>query len=312
MAKTRSVPTKYPDGMAIELRLMRYVVTVADEDSFSRAAQRLHMAQPPLSRQIRDLERSLGVDLFQRRPTRLTEAGRVFVNEARRLLAQADELAERTRLAGRGLTGTLRLGYDLGAAYDTAPLLIDQLRGEHPGLHIEEQEAWPPQLERLLGDDAVDVIICPNVAARPDFERELLRREPMVAMLDAGHPLASRDGLRLAELRGSALRFHPRHLAPAKYDFVVAAVHSTGERFSAVPTPTGGFRRMAFDPDSFGIALESMRAHLPATVACVPFLDPLPMADMELLWRGDRAAPRIRAVVETARKLTRCENWASR
>jgi DNA-binding transcriptional LysR family regulator len=96
VAKTGSVSTKYPDGMAIDLRLMRYVVTVADEDSFSRAAQRLHMAQPPLSRQIRDLERSLGVDLFQRRPTRLTEAGRVFVSEARRLLAQADELAERT------------------------------------------------------------------------------------------------------------------------------------------------------------------------------------------------------------------------
>lgn len=298
--------------MLIDLRLMRYVVTVGDEGSFSRAAQRLHMAQPPLSRQIRELERGLGVELFQRRPTRLTGAGRVFVTEARRLLAQADELAERTRLAGRGLIGTVRLGHDLGSAYDTVPRLIEQLRSEHPELHIEGQEAWPPQLERLLADDAVDVIICPCAAGRPGFERVLLRREPMVAMLGAGHPLASRDGLRVSELRGFKLRFHPRHLAPASYDFVIAALRSTGEKFSVAPTPGGGLRRVALGPGSFSVALESMRAHLPSTVACVPFLDPLPAVDMELLWRRDRAAPHIDTVVDTARKLTRRDNWAPR
>jgi len=172
------------------------------------------------------------------------------------------------------------------------------------------EAAWPPQLERLLADDAVDVIICPDVAGRPDFGRELLRSEPMVAMLDAGHPLASRAGIHLAELRGATLRFHPRHLAPAKHDFVVNALRSTGEMFPVAPTPAGGLRRLVFGPDSFGVALESMRGYLPATVSCVPFLDPLPAADMELLWRRDRTAPRIQVIIETARKLAARENWA--
>ena len=97
--------------MPIDLRLMRYAIAVAEEESFQRAAARLHMAQPPLSRQIRQLERELGVALFRRRPTRLTDAGRVFVREARDILAATEGAVARTRAAAGALERVVRVGY---------------------------------------------------------------------------------------------------------------------------------------------------------------------------------------------------------
>lgn len=296
--------------MSVDLRLMRYVVTVADEGGFEAAARRLHMAQPPLSRQIRELERTLGVDLFHRRPTRVTAAGQIFVAEAKSILAQADGLVARTQAAGRGLAGTIRLGYDIGAAYDTVPRLLAQLRTDHPGLTVEGHEELPPRLERLLAAAEVDAIIdCPLDAAPPGVERQLLRRDRLAATLDAGHPLASRDGINLADLRGATFVFHPRHIAPARYDFVVAAVHSTGEAFTVAPDLLGGLRRISLDANSFTVVLESMRAHLPSNVTCVTFLDPLPAVNVELRWRSGKVGPHIEVLAETAGKLALRENW---
>lgn len=296
--------------MAVDLRIMRYVVAVADEGGFEAAARRLHMAQPPLSRQIRDLERKLGVELFHRRPTRLTEVGRMFVAEARSVLAQADDLVERTKAAGRGLAGTIRLGYDIGAAYDTVPRLLAQLRSDHPGLTIEGHEELRLRLGSMLAAREVDAIIgARDKAAVPGAERQLLRRERLVCLLDARHPLAGRDGIGLADLRGGTLVFHPRHVAPARYDFVVAAVHSTGESFTVAPHLTGGLRRLSLDATSFSVVLESMREHLPANVTCVAFLDPLPAVSVELQWRPGAANSPTEVLAETAAKLALRENW---
>ena len=121
--------------MAIDLRLMRYVIAVAEEGGFQRAADRLLMAQPPLSRQIRDLERELGVTLFERRPVvRLTAAGRVFVESARTILAESDRLVERTVLASRGEYGTIRVGYIYSAVFETLPQLVAAMSRSHPGV----------------------------------------------------------------------------------------------------------------------------------------------------------------------------------
>src|SRR3954471_23129795 len=121
-------------GVVVELRLMRYVVAVADEGGFQRAAERRHMAQPPLSRQIRGLERELGVRLFDRRPTRLTEPGRVFVESARKVLTDAEEVVAATRAAARGERGSVRLGYVPSIAYDVLPRLLTAMRDRRPGI----------------------------------------------------------------------------------------------------------------------------------------------------------------------------------
>src|SRR3954469_19198405 len=189
-------------GVVVELRLMRYVVAVADEGGFQRAAERLHMAQPPLSRQIRGLARELGVRLFDRRPTRLTEPGRVFVESARKVLADADGLVEATRRAGRGETGGVRLGYVPSAAHEPLPRLLAAMAEERPGVRVDVREAWSAELDLALREERVDVGLARGLSGRDGDARETLGSEPLVVVLGERHPLAGRDEVHLRDLRG--------------------------------------------------------------------------------------------------------------
>src|SRR5262245_37517241 len=129
--------------MPVNLRVLRYVVAVADEGTFQRAAERLHMAQPPLSRQIGGLERELGVVLFERNPTRPTAAGAAFVARARRVLAAADQLVrDVTAAPGPPVLGDVRLGYLPATGLDTIPVLADAVRRRHPGIALDAFDKW--------------------------------------------------------------------------------------------------------------------------------------------------------------------------
>jgi DNA-binding transcriptional LysR family regulator len=157
--------------MSIDLRLMRYVVAVADEGGFQRAADRLHVAQPALSRQVGTLERALGVTLFTRRPTGLTEAGREFVASARRILDDTDRLLERSKAAGRGEFGSVRLGFVTSAAYGAVPRLVDAVRERHPGLTVDQVEGWSVELVEGLLAKRFDLLLSRSVPQRPELDR---------------------------------------------------------------------------------------------------------------------------------------------
>ncbi|MFC7583972.1 LysR family transcriptional regulator [Nonomuraea antimicrobica] len=195
--------------MPVDLRLMRYVIAVAEAGSFEAAAERLHMTQPPLSRQIRDLERELGVDLFHRRPTRLTEAGRVFVEEARDVLASAEQAVERTRRAAGVDHGAVRVGYTVTTAFDEMPKLFAAMRARHPGIRVEAREAWDAELIAAATDGELDVLLGRHLAVPPTWLSAVLRREEFVVVVGAGHRLAGRDRVSLREFRGETLRFFP-------------------------------------------------------------------------------------------------------
>nr|BFE84562.1 hypothetical protein GCM10020093_071630 [Planobispora longispora] len=177
--------------MPVDLRLMRYVVTIAEEGGFQRAAERLHMAQPPLSRQIRDLERQLGVALFHRRPTRLTEAGKAFVASARRMLADADAMIELMRAVRQGESGTVRLGMVISAAHETVPELLAALRSAHPDVTVRAREAWSGELDAGLRAGRFDLVLGRMIPRRPGLARQTVRREPLVAVVGTAHPLAA-------------------------------------------------------------------------------------------------------------------------
>jgi DNA-binding transcriptional LysR family regulator len=301
---TPSDRAAYRGGVLVELRLMRYVVTVADEGGFQRAAERLHMAQPPLSRQIRDLERELGVRLFDRRPTRLTEPGRVFVEAARRVLAEAGALVEATRRAGRGETGLVRLGYVPSAAHETLPRLLEAMAAERPGVRVDVREAWSADLDHALRDERLDVVLARGVPVREEYARETLRNEPLVVVVGDRHPLAGQRTVRLRELRGGTFCFFPRHLAPASYDAVVAALGHTGEAFDRWedPVPSARHDRLREGKD-FTLVPHSLGEHPPAGTVSLTVLDELPPVGLELVWRGDALSPSAGALVEVARRL---------
>src|SRR4029453_15892156 len=189
----------YAHGGMVELRHLRYFIAVAEELNFSRAAERLHMAQPPLSTAIRRLERELGVDLFIRttREVALTDAGRAFLDGARRTLADAERAAEDAKRAGAGDLGRLRLAHSWGTRVDTLPPLGRRVRASPPGVELLAQEMWNARMASAFAHGSIDlaVSLCPEIAS--ELELAPIRRERLVALLPERHPLAGAQAIPL-------------------------------------------------------------------------------------------------------------------
>lgn len=311
MSKTGSVASGYPAGMAIDLRLMRYVVAVAEEGGFQRAAERLMIAQPPLSRQIRNLERELGVKLFERRPTvRLTEAGRVFVESARVVLAESDRLVERTVRAGRGENGTIRVGYIYSAVFDTLPRLVAAMKETHPGVTVEVRDGWTPELDAALTAGAYDLVLSRDMPQRPEYRREALRREGLVAVVGEGHPLLRRGRAGLKEFAGQRFCHPPRRLVPGRYDFMMAALERTGETFEYWESPIHGLGHLDLsDRRSFALVVASVVGQVPVGTATVAITDDLPGLELQMVWKRDSAPATVELFTGTARDTARREGW---
>lgn len=304
----------YPRGMTVDLRLMRYVVTVAEAGGFQRAAERLHMAQPPLSRQIRELERELGVQLFERRPTRLTEAGKVFVESAQRALAEAERVVERTVQAGRGRAGVARIGHGVTAAYDTVPKLLAEWAACQPGLLVEAIEGWPEELLRGLSEQRFDLLVGRGLRTGSALAHRLLRRENLVALVGATNPLAVHAEQRLAlrEFRGQPFCFFARRLSPAYYDAMLAALRSAGESFEIWENAVPGMRDWKLrDGAGFSLVPESIADRRPEGTARIHLTDELRALDIELVWEPGRLTPAARLLIDAATSYAREAGWTA-
>jgi DNA-binding transcriptional LysR family regulator len=261
-----------------ELRHLRYFVAVADELNFSRAAERLHMAQPPLSAAIRQLERELGVTLFMRtsREVRLTDAGRAFLAGARRTLAEAERAAHEARRAGAGEIGRLRIGYSWSARFETLPAIGRALRASHPGIEPLTQEMWNAQMAAALGDGSIDLAIalCPEVASGLEFEP--IRSEPLVALLPGGHALAGEHALALESLAGEEFVLFPRELAPRLHDAFMAIYRRAGfePRLRSESFHAGWDIGVLDEIGAVALVPASVAAALPAGVTAVSLSDP--------------------------------------
>ncbi|MDT3380742.1 LysR family transcriptional regulator [Labrys neptuniae] len=220
----------------IELRHLRYAVTVADEGHVTRAAERLGIQQPPLSQQIRVLERAVDAPLFQRLPrgVRLTEPGRVLVERARLVLQDVDAALEATKRAARGEQGRLAVGYTTSAAFH--PLVSAVMRGLReaaPGIALSLEEGSTGDLIELLRADRLDAAFVRAPAARPDgLIVEPLHVEEMLVALPDHHPLAAaslrRQRLSLGALANETFVLNRRPSGPGLYDDIIAACRAAG------------------------------------------------------------------------------------
>ena len=190
----------------MELRHLRYFVVVAEELHFRRAAERLHMSQPPLSQQIRALEEEVGATLLLRNQRRveLTAAGVVFLERARQILADVEDAARQARRVQRGEVGRLAVGFVGSAMYSFVPDLLRRF-GEHaPDVTLRLHEMGTTEQLRQLEDGRLDVGFLRAARSRPELKIEIVAEEPVIAALPDLHPLAAKPRLTLADLEGAA------------------------------------------------------------------------------------------------------------
>lgn len=208
----------------MDFRHLRYFVTVADERNFTRAAERLHISQPPLSRQIQQLEDELGLQLFERdaRPLRLTEAGRFFYARAVRLLEQAEEAIATTRRLAH-LDRRLLIGFVPSTMYGALPRLMRMFRSARPHTEVMLLEMSTVEQIEALKAGRIDVGFGRVRLDDPAVQREVLREEPLVLAIPADHPLAHERGpLSLAAAAPYPLLIYPRSPRPSCADQVLS------------------------------------------------------------------------------------------
>ncbi|MGF6723172.1 DNA-binding transcriptional LysR family regulator [Paraburkholderia sp. GAS41] len=251
----------------MELRHLRYFVAVAEERNFTRAAERLHMAQPPLSRQIQQLEETLGVQLFERntRPLKLTETGKFFYSHAVQLLAQTAELESMTRRVGN-IERSLSIGFVGSTLYGMLPKIIRRFRDENTTVELSLHEMSTMDQIRALKDGRIDVGFGRIRLEDVSIRRVILREEKMIVALPEGHPLSLiKPVLGLADLVNETLIIFPKAPRPSYADQVLAAFQdralkprriyevrelqiavglvAAGEGISVVPSSVYGMKR---------------------------------------------------------------------
>lgn len=216
----------------MELRHLRYFIAVAENLSFSRAAEALDTAQPSLSQQIRHLEDEIGVELFRRekRQIALTPAGDAFLIEARAVVAQLDTAVTHAREAGRGLRGELRIGYTFSAMMWTLPAAIRSFRRDHPNVRLVLRVSGQGELHDALRRHEIDsamFLAQPDLRRFADVNARAIGTLDIGAVVPAGHRLAARASFAIEEIEDETLILYARS-AGDLYDHVIAQCRDHG------------------------------------------------------------------------------------
>jgi DNA-binding transcriptional LysR family regulator len=218
----------------LELRHLRYFIAVAEEGHITRAAERLGMQQPPLSQQIRALERELDVQLFRRKPrgVELTDAGRALLSDANAILAHIQHAFATTRRTARGEQGRITVGFTSSAPFHPfVPRVIRAFREAFPLVSLTLEESGTTELVQDLREERVDAAFVRTAVSDPaGLTLDALLDEAMVVALPSEHGLAEEDGsgLTLRRLAGETFIVYRRHSGPGLYDAIIAACHAAG------------------------------------------------------------------------------------
>jgi DNA-binding transcriptional LysR family regulator len=291
--------------LSVELRHLRYFIAVAEEGSFSRAAERLWIAQPGLSTHVRRLETELGARLLDRhaRGVAVTDAGRRFLARARvavaaadRALALGDDLAE-------GLVGCVRIGVETSLRWRGATELFARIREERPGLELVILEACGVPLWRELRDRRLDTMIAATHFLSPDLDESTLGSEPWVVLVGAPHRLSGHGPLAASELVGERVLVSDHPDAAAHNRGVADVLRDLGAAATLVPCgPDLSSVHSAVAAGS-GLVLTTAPSALLEDVFVRPLV-PEKRLSFALMWAHDEASPALRAVIALAGEIT--------
>jgi DNA-binding transcriptional LysR family regulator len=292
---------------SLELRHLRYFIAVAEELHFSRAAERLHIAQPPLSQQIRKLEQYIGHPLFTRnsRTVALTQAGETLLERSRYLIRRLDDDLDTVRRVGRGEIGTLTVGF-IGSAMLTAlPALIGSYRKRFVKVDLRLRELTTSSLVDAIRQGAVDLGFLRDAGPTEGLIVENVLPERFVIALAKKHPLANRQKISLAELKGEPLILFARELGPLAWDKTIGLCETSGFRPTIVQEAPEWLTVLRLVSSGLGFSIA------PACVATIQTpgvifreLTKCPIStNIELARRSDHLNPIMEAFLAEARKM---------
>jgi DNA-binding transcriptional LysR family regulator len=294
-----------------EARLLRYFLAVAEELNFTRAAERLGIAQPALSAQIRQLEAQLGVRLLERttRVVRLTDAGVIVQQRGPAALAALSEVWEAAQDAGRGQAGRLRVAYSPSAGYETAPTLMAALRERHPGIEIAAEMLPTPEVVRAVRDGRVEVGVGRSPAPIEGVRLRTVRLEPLGVLVPVDHPLAAHARVELSAVAEHPILMHPRAANPDQFDLVKALFGRAGlaPRFVEREVAFDPTQRMIREGRAIGLAGASSADGVVGGLRWIPLGDSTLRLVMALVLRAGEPSPVAdrfeRVAVATAARL---------
>jgi len=280
----------------MELRHLRYFVAVATELNFSKAAGKLHVAQPALSTQIADLEREIGTSLLIRntRTVQLTAAGEVFLADARSILAATESAKDKAMRTSRGEVGELSIGFFAAPTMLFLPDLIRRYRAMYPNVTIRMHELAPDRQLNAFAREEIDVgFTRPPPPGHPDLAVQVLFQESFLAVTADTHPLATRQRLELSELAQERFVLLDRSVAVGLYDHIISACRTAGFSPSVIHSPDLMATVLTMVAAEQGVSVipegvKYLRRKQVAYVPILPSLDPIPFV---LCWRTKSDSP---------------------
>ncbi|WP_131737047.1 LysR substrate-binding domain-containing protein [Actinomadura roseirufa] len=294
----------------MDLRHLRYFVAVAEELHFGRAAERLTMAQPPLSQAIRRLETDLGVELLHRTTRRvdLTDAGRGYLARARKILGEVDDAAHEARRIAAGAVGHLTLGCVGSATYSLLPAISRGLSEELPGVDFSFRgEMLAPDQAAALRAGEIDLALLRPPLADPSLAVLPLRRDRLVVAVPADHPLAALHRIGIDDLADTDLIVHSANRRSVMYDVVLGLFHDAaaeprirhevGETSTLVTLVAGGLGVAVVPEPVTALALDG--------VVFRPLARPAVTVDLAIAHRTDRGEPHLVRAVSVVRRIVR-------
>jgi DNA-binding transcriptional LysR family regulator len=284
----------------VELRHLRYFIAIAEERSFTGAAERLWVAQPGLSTQMRRLEAELGVQLFERHPrgVDLTQAGELFLERARATVSAADVALATGRDLEAGVIGSLRLGLASGARWPLASELLLRFGRERPGVELTVVEAYGGTLWRDLRAGRLDALVAPTGHGSADLRTLELGYEDWVVLVGTGHPLAGIGAVDAEDLQGERIAV-TGHRDGAVLDRTVSdLLAELGVAAQLVPGAQGPARHAAVAKNE-AVVLTTAPDAIPSGVI-VRTLEPRRTLAFELLWRDEATSPALSELISLA------------
>jgi DNA-binding transcriptional LysR family regulator len=295
-----------------DLRRLQYFVAVAQERNFTRAAERLHVAQPALSRQVRLLEQELGVELLHRttHEFELTEAGEFLLERGPPLLTAIDELWRSVRSYGTGERGAVVVAYGASASYETAPRLLHALAESHPGIATTTAVRSLGEIVAGVTGGSIDLGLVRCFSANSVLETRMIRLERQGLVLRRDHRLASTAEVRVAELADETLLLHPRDANPGHFDAILGLCREQGFE------PQVLLRTLSFDltygpiirAEAVAITGESSRLELPEELCWIP-LSPAVSFEVSLLARRHHRSPAVGRMLDAATGIADALGW---